>query len=115
MMPPSEPELHSLTNPSSAVTLTNHDELLTNPLPHPAGVGVANPAAVGVNTGGGNAVSDIVALNLEVNTSALNINDRPSPDHTPRPRDFLDLVDSVAHTDWSATPTRPRMFPHKLY
>lgn len=61
----------------------------------------------------GNAVSDIVALNLEVNTSALNINDQVSPDDTPRPRDFLDLVDSV--TDWNATPTRPRMFPHKLY
>lgn len=60
------------------------------------------------------AVSDIVALNLEVNTSALNINDQISPEDTPRPRDFLDLVDSVT-ADWNATPTRPRMFPHKLY
>jgi hypothetical protein len=87
----------------------------------------------------GNTVSDIVALNLEVNTSALNINDQISPDdigprdfplddgdffpgttprckedEVPRPRDFLDLVDSVT-TDWNATPTRPRMFPHKLF
>lgn len=62
-------------------------------------------------------VSDIVALNLEVNTSALNINDQVSPNHTPRPRDFLDLLDThqATPTDWNTTPTRPRLFPHKLY
>lgn len=76
---------------------------------------------ISVNNGApsGTGVSDVVALNLEVNTSALNINDQCSPGHTPR--DFLDLMDSVATThhvmppDWNATPTRPRMFPHKLY
>ena len=87
------------------------------------------------NPAGSSGVSDIVALNLEVNTSALNINDQITPEDTPgpgfpsdaphspgefpqedtpRPRDFLDLVDSVT-TDWNATPTRPRMFPHKLF
>lgn len=87
------------------------------------------------NPAGSSGVSDTVALNLEVNTSALNINDQITPEDTPRPggfpsdaphnpggfpeedtprpRDFLDLVDSV--TDWNATPTRPRMFPHKLF
>lgn len=79
---------------------------------------------------GGASAADTVALNLEVNTSALNINDHPptssSPPagHTPpRPRDFLDLVDSAVTSphnatppDWGAgMPTRPRMFPHKLY
>lgn len=66
--------------------------------------------------------SDIVALNLEVNTSALNINDHtPTPDHA-RPKDFLDLMDSTlppptngTSREWETTPTRPHMFPHKLY
>ena len=93
-------------------------------------------------------VSDLVALNLEVNTSALNINDRVTPEeginsattadntHDLRPRDFLDLLDTTPsagnhhallqqpHTSspvmssplcWSNTPSRPRLFPHKLY
>ena len=81
-------------------------------------------------------VTDLVALNLEVNTSALNINDRVTPEedgrttYDLRPRDFLDLLDNTptadhnlgpqdtslsSPPDWSTTPTRPRLFPHKLY
>jgi len=80
-------------------------------------------------------VSDLVALNLEVNTSALNINDRVTPEDGQgssetqdlRPRDFLDLLDTTpscrvkksppisSPLGWSSTPSRPRLFPHKLY
>ncbi len=97
-----------------------------NPAVAKATAGSVVGGASGLVGGASAGVSDTVALNLEVNTSALNINDAasssssPPVGHTPpRPRDFLDLVDSASHhatpPEWEAMPMRPRMFPHKLY
>ena len=82
--------------------------------PHPNQPHLPLDAGASSSTGeGSSGVSDTVALNLEVNTSALNINGG-SPGHTPRPKDFLDLMDTTP-PDWNSSPSRPRMFPHKLY
>ena len=95
----------------------------TGLLGDPTSTATGNACAV-VGGAGAAGVSDTVALNLEVNTSALNLHEphppptaSPHSNHTPlRPRDFLDVVDSAATPpDWGAVPTRPRMFPHKLY